>query len=224
MALPSLPAALVRAMLPLAEREEVLADLGAEYDARVVRDGRVAARWWLWRQVTGSLPALARRSWWRGRTGFDPRANVMRPGGPMLERAMIELRFVLRRLRTRPTYTLLAVLTLALGVGGSAAMAGIVRAVLLDPLPYRAEQKLVHFWGNWTPEEFLFLRDHAGRVAGVAGVAAYVGDDVTLEQPDAPTRLVPGAAASSELFATLGVAPLVGPGFAAGDDVPGSEP
>ena len=43
-----------------------------------------------------------------------------------------------RRLRTRPTYTALAMVTLALGVGGMAAIAGIVRPLLVNPLPYPA--------------------------------------------------------------------------------------
>ena len=77
-----LAAALLRALLPAAERDEVLGDLGDEYAHRRGTRGRVAAALWLWRQVLGSAPALLRRSWWRGWTGFEPAANRLLPGGP----------------------------------------------------------------------------------------------------------------------------------------------
>ncbi|HET9984479.1 MAG TPA: hypothetical protein VFQ38_12855, partial [Longimicrobiales bacterium] len=110
--LPRLPLALLRRLLPHAEREEVLSDLAAEHAERVERHGVAAARAWLWMQVAGSVPALVRRSWWRGRTGFEPASSRMRPGGPGLESWIMDARYALRRLRTRPAYALLAVATL----------------------------------------------------------------------------------------------------------------
>jgi hypothetical protein len=71
MSSPTLPERLLRALLPLAERDEVLADLRAERDERARRDGAAAARWWVWRQVAASVPALVGRTLWRGRTGFE---------------------------------------------------------------------------------------------------------------------------------------------------------
>src|SRR5213592_3927686 len=118
---------ILRALLPPAERDEILADLEREYRDRRTRDGRVPATRWVWTQILGSAPVLLRRTWWRGNSGFDSSSNSMNPGGPLMERWIVEARFALRRLRTRPTYTLLAVLTLAMGVGGMAAIAGIVR-------------------------------------------------------------------------------------------------
>lgn len=117
----------LRALLPIAERDEVLDDLRDEYARRRGRNGRAAAGLWLWRQVLGSAPALLRRSWWRGWTGFEPKANRWLPGGPLMESWILDLRYSARRLWSRPTYTLLAVLTLALGVGGTAAIFSIVR-------------------------------------------------------------------------------------------------
>ena len=49
--LPRLPAALLRAVLPRAERDEVLADVAAEFAAIAAREGRVAASGWLWTQL-----------------------------------------------------------------------------------------------------------------------------------------------------------------------------
>ncbi|HEX5581788.1 MAG TPA: ABC transporter permease, partial [Gemmatimonadaceae bacterium] len=221
--LPRLATALVGTLLPRAEREEVLADLGEEYGARVESDGALAARRWLWRQVFGSLPALLRRSWWRGWTGFEPRANRMRPGGPMLESWIMDARYAARRLVSRPTYALLAVLTLALGAGGTAAIFSVARTVLLEPLPIRDEGEVDVFWmdGSWNEAEFLAFRPH---FPGFRQVAAYRPNDLTLETGNGPLRLVTGIASSAELFDVLGAAPVLGRGFRPGDDVQGAEP
>lgn len=214
-----LPITLLRALLPLAERDEVAADLTAECDLRRATHGHGAAERWLWSQCVASVPALVRRSVWRGRTGFDPRSNAMNPGGPLVERWILETRYAARRLRTRPTYTILAVLTLALGVGGMAAISGIVRPLLVDPLPYPDDHQVAQFWshGNWEPREFATLRD---QWTGFTAVAAYRPKDATMERDGAPTRLIPGVAASSELFRVLGVKPLLGRTFEIGDDTP----
>jgi predicted permease len=209
--------------LPLAEREEARADLASEYEARRRRHGVLRAQIWAWTQLIRSLPALSRRTWSRGMTGFDPYANAMQPGGPLMERWMLDARYALRRLRTRPAYATLAVLTLALGVGGMAAISGIVRPLLVDPLPYRRPNELAQFWrpGDWRAKEVTLLRGHWD---GFSAVAAYRPADVTLERPGAPSRLVPGIASSAELFDVLGVAPLIGRGFARGEDLPGAAP
>jgi predicted permease len=215
--------ALLSAMLPRAERDEVLADLTAEYDEHVVAEGPAAARRWLWRQALRSAPALLGWSWWRGWTGFEPRANVFRPGGPMLRSWIADARYAARRLRTRPGYTFLAVLTLALGIGGTAAAFGIARPLIVDPLPYRNANEVASFWmpGWWTEEEFLHLR---GRIPGFRLVAAHRPGDVTMRDGDAPARLLPGLTTSAELFDVLGARPLIGRALQPGDDVQGAEP
>lgn len=219
---PWLPVAVFRALLPIAERDEVLDDLRAEYDERVAVSGRAAARRWIWRQAIGSLPALVGRGWWRGMTGFEPQANRMRPGGPMFESWIMDARYAARRLMSRPTYAALAVLTLALGAGGTAAIFSIVRTLLLDPLPIAREAQVGVLWfgGSWREQEFLHLRPN---FPGFQRMAAYRPNDVTLEVPGEPMRLVPGIAASAELFDVLGRAPMLGRGFRAGDDALGTE-
>ncbi len=218
-----LAAVLLRALLPAAEREEVLGDLGDEYAHRRDARGRVAAAFWLWRQVLGSTPALLRRSWWRGWTGFEPAANRLLPGGPGMESWIMDLRYAVRRLWSRPTYTFLAVLTLALGVGGTAAIFSIVRGLLLEPLPFEKEEEIGVFWqtSSWTEEEILFLRPD---YPGFRKVAGYRTEDVTMEAGDGPARLIPGISASSELFEVLGVRPALGRAFQPGDDRKGGDP
>ncbi len=221
--LPRLPMALLCALLPRAERDEVLADVRAEYVAIAAEHGLAAARRWLWRQALGSAPALLRWNWWRGWTGFEPRANAYRPGGPMLKSWITDARYAARRLRTRPTYTVLSILTLALGIGGTTAIFGVARPLLFDPLPYANAKEVVTFWmpGWWNEEEFMYFR---GRVPGFSAVGMHRSGDVTMRDGDAPTRLLPGRIVSAELFDVLGARPLLGRSFRQGDDVEGAEP
>jgi predicted permease len=135
---------------------------------------------------------------------------------------MADARYAARRLRARPTYALLAVLTLALGVGGTAAVFGVARRILVDPLPYAREQEVATFWSpyDWSEQEFLYLR---GRIPGFRQVASYMPNDVTLREGDAPARFVPGLASSAELFDVLGARPMLGRTFRTGEDAPGAE-
>ena len=134
-----------------------------------------------------------------------------------------DARYAARRLRSRPVYTLVAVLTLALGVGGMAAAYGIAQPLILGALPYKDADNLAVFWMPrwWTEEEFVSLR---GKFAGFAKVGAYRGGDLTLREGDAPARLIAGTRVSDELFDVLGVRPMIGRSFQRGDDAQGSAP
>lgn len=140
----------------------------------------------------------------------------------MLESWIMDVRYAARRLMARPTYALLAVLTLALGAGGTAAIFSIVRTLLLDPLPIVREEQVAVFWfdGSWNEAEFLHLR---GKFPGFERVGAYRPNDVTLEMDGAPMRLFEGVAVSSELFGVLGTPPLMGRTFQPGEDAVGPE-
>jgi hypothetical protein len=141
----------------------------------------------------------------------------------MLPVFLSDAKFALRRLRSRPAYAILSVLTLALGVGGTAAIFGIARPVLLDPLPYANADRAGMFWmdGSWTEEEFTYMRD---KFDGFAQVAGWRQGDVTLKQGDAPLRLIPGIATTGELFDVLGAPALVGRTLRVGDDMIGVPP
>ncbi|HVH58033.1 MAG TPA: ADOP family duplicated permease [Vicinamibacterales bacterium] len=220
---PTLAEAVFRGLLPIAERDEVLADFRAEYEMRALSTGRGSARRWALMQALFSIPALLRRGWWRGMTGFEPQANRMRPGGPMFESWIMDVRYAARRLMSRPTYALLAVLTLALGAGGTAAIFSVVRTLLLEPLPMANEEQVGVLWftGSWSEAEFLHLRPN---FQGFQSMAAYRPDGATLEVSGGPLRFIPGIATSAELFDVLGTAPMLGRTFKAGDDAPGAEP
>jgi predicted permease len=221
--LPRLPAALLRFVLPRAERDEILDDLAAEYSTRAASGGARSARRWLWGQALRSTPALLRWTWWRGWTGFEPRANAFRPGDLMLTNWLTDIRYTARRLRTRPAYTIVAVLTLALGIGGTAAVFGVARPLMFDPLPYANADSvgIFYFGGSWNEEEFTYLR---GKFPGFRSVAFYRQFDVTMREGDGPSRLIGGIGTSTELFDVLGVRPLIGAGFQPGADAATAEP
>jgi putative ABC transport system permease protein len=221
--MPRLPAAVICSLVPHAERGEVRAALAAEFAQRVRTTGEPAARHWVWTQAFRSAPGLLRWTAWRGATGYEPQSSAFQPRGPIVKTWLTDAHYAARRLRARPAYTLLAVLTLALGIGGTAAIFGLARPLIFDPLPYANANEVGTFWmpGWWNEEEFLYLRD---KFAGFRQVAAYRPRDVTMRDGDAPARLIPGIQASWELFDVLGARPMIGRTLQRGDDVAGAEP
>ena len=141
----------------------------------------------------------------------------------MFESWIMDARYAVRRLLSRPTYAALSVLTLALAAGGTAAIFSVVRALILDPLPIAREEQVGVLWfsGSWREQEFLGLRP---QFPGFQRMAAYRPEDLTLEMPGNPMRLVPGIAVSAEFFDVLGTPPELGRMFSAGEDVVGAEP
>lgn len=139
-----------------------------------------------------------------------------------MESWIMDLRYTFRRLLARPTYVLLAVLTLALGVGGTAATLSIVRGLLLEPLPYSREAEIAVFWNifDWSEAEVLHLRPDW---PGFERVAAYRPANVTLESSDGPARVLPGVSASAELFEVLGARAALGRVFKPAEDQQGVE-
>ena len=218
---PLIATALLRSLLPTAERIEVLDDLAAEYRERASRSPW-RARLWYWRQVAASVPPLVRRTVWRGQTGFEPNASRMQPGGPPVEQWIMDARLAVRRLVRRPRYATLAILTLALGIGGTAAVFGIARAIFFDPLPFKSPETIGLFSSQfgWSMQEFAYLRS---RVPGFSQVAQYRYTDATLELGDSPSQLVGYASASSELFDVLGTRPALGRTFESADEARGAE-
>ncbi|HKC86198.1 MAG TPA: permease prefix domain 1-containing protein, partial [Blastocatellia bacterium] len=121
----------------------------------------------------------------RGETAEQARAHARREFGNValvkevtrevwgwtpLERLLLDLRFGLRMLRKAPNITLIAVLTLALGIGANTAMFSAVDAVLIRPLPYVDAGRLVMIWDEMshigfpkhqsTPAEWREWRQH----------------------------------------------------------------
>src|SRR5262245_47839253 len=116
----------------------------------------------------------------------------------------------------------LAIVTLALGIGANTAIFSVVRAVVLQPLPYGDPDRLVMLWGKVAKGATTYLsapevRDYSAERPTFSSVAAYTGSAAILSGGSEPERVV-AAAVSPNLFATLGVPALVGRAFGPSDD------
>jgi predicted permease len=145
-------------------------------------------------------------------------------GTRALDDAAQDLRFAWRALRRRPGFSLVAAFTLALGIGATATLYGVVRAVLVAPLPYGGADRVVAVWSAWKgfDQTWLSYDEWEGYRAGC-------GRSPT--SPCSPTarrrsrrRRRGGArahgAVSANLFRVLQVSPSLGRGFTAEEDRP----
>jgi putative ABC transport system permease protein len=132
-----------------------------------------------------------------------------------------DLRFARRQLLEHPGFTVLAVLTLALGIGGTVALFSVVNGLLLRPLPYPDEDRLVSFWSdyNWRGEEFDLVKEIP---ESFESIAAYSNAGYTL-RTEAGSSIVLALVSSVELWDVLDVRPLLGRTFLPGEDRPGAE-
>lgn len=131
-----------------------------------------------------------------------------------------DLRLAVRAYLRQPGFAALAILIVALGAGANAAVYSVVRAVLLEPLPYSQPDRLIaiHPEGFVSNADIEFLRAHARTVSHVA--ASSPGWTMPLTGVGEPLRLT-ATSVSANLFETVGAAPLLGRTFTAGEDLPG---
>jgi predicted permease len=147
--------------------------------------------------------------------------------GELLHQLGQDVRYAARGLARAPGFAVIAVLTLALGIGANTAIFSVVNGVLLRPLPYAKPQQLVMVMSQFAqqgldqfpvdPGEFLELR---ARTHAFQDVGAYTTGAVNVGADDAPQR-VASAVVSPSLFSTLAVAPSQGHTFTAPEAAPG---
>ncbi|HKQ79270.1 MAG TPA: ABC transporter permease [Blastocatellia bacterium] len=145
-----------------------------------------------------------------------------------IEELWRDLRYGARTLRTRPGFTLIAVLTLALGIGANTAIFSIVNAVLLRPFPYKEPERLVilqeHYGaGGFSPSYPNFADWRAQNTLFDSMVAVRENESFNFTGGGEPERLE-GRLVSAEFFSTLGIKPLVGRDFRAEEDRPDATP
>ena len=140
-----------------------------------------------------------------------------------------DIRFGLRSLRKRPGATLIALVTLALGIGVNTAIFSAVDSILLRPLPLRDPERLVSVWektpamgiqqNEAAPANFFDIRNQN---QSFEALGAYGPLDINLTGSGEPERL-DGQLVTANVFSILGVAPALGRTFLPNEDQPGQE-
>jgi len=128
-----------------------------------------------------------------------------------------DLRFGLRMMVRNPVFTLIAVVTLALGIGANTAIFSVVDAVLLRPLPYPHADRLVFLWSTMNsqgvPQSGSALPDYHGwrdENKVFDGLGGFYYGDFNLATANEPPERIQGAYVSTDLFQILQVAPAMG--------------
>ena len=145
----------------------------------------------------------------------------------LLEDAWRDIRYGARMLRKSPGFTIVAVLTLALGIGANTAMFSVIDAVLLQPLPYAHPGQLVSVQQQASRGMNSFVSypnfvDWLSQNHVFSSMAAYVETDFTLTGSRYAVQL-PGEIVTWNTFRLLGVRPALGPGFLSQEVQAGSQ-
>jgi putative ABC transport system permease protein len=141
-----------------------------------------------------------------------------------------DLRYGARMLWNNPGFTLIAVLTLALGIGANTAIFGVVNAVLLRPLPFKESERLVMAWnrgpeaagGDRTPLAVADLLDWRAQNRSFADIEAFATTVFNYTGGESPER-VQAAQVTANLFSILGVSPSLGRNISPDEERPGAQ-
>jgi putative ABC transport system permease protein len=138
-----------------------------------------------------------------------------------------EVRFALRMLRKSPVFTLVALVTLALGIGANTAIFSVVDGIVLQPLDYANPERIVRLQTSWasepdadiSPAEYFDYRDQLDVFAAI-GVYAFSSPSIT---GDGEPERLRAAFVSSGMLPALGVQPLFGRTFTDEEESPGHD-
>jgi predicted permease len=163
--------------------------------------------------------------------GFEPTKEIYRErrGLPLLETVLQDLRYAVRTLWKNPGFTLIAVLTLALGIGANTAIFSMVNALLLHPYNFPELDRLVRVWENRGIDEgadarFIAPQDAADLLSGAPvfdALTTYKCGDFNLSA-EGNVQPVLGCHVSANFFKVLGVGPALGRPFSASEEQPGA--
>jgi predicted permease len=140
-----------------------------------------------------------------------------------------DLRYSVRMLLKKPSFTAVAVLALAIGIGANSAIFSVVNAILLRPLPYRNFQRISMIWmdnpklgvtEDW--HSYPNYIDYKEQNQTFEDMAAFNDRIFNLTGAGDPVRVV-GVWASASLFSVLGVEPALGRSFTEGEEEPGKD-
>src|ERR1700736_3656443 len=138
-----------------------------------------------------------------------------------------DLRQALRLLFKSSGFTVIAVLTLTLGIGANSAIFSVIDTVLLRPLPLPRPNELAMVWGKSAQSpgresqsfpDYLDFRDQAKTFSGLAAYS----EASTVLGSGAEAHELHGVAATADIFSVLDTAPMLGRAFTRAEDVPDS--
>jgi putative ABC transport system permease protein len=149
-------------------------------------------------------------------------------GWGALERFGQDIRLAVRQLAHSPGFTLLAVVTLGLGIGANTGMFGMIQTILFKPLPYPESERVVRVYrvtaqnrqGHIAPADYLAFRRAA---AGLGKIAAYLPANASLSEPGNPADMAYAARITANLFDLLGIPPQHGRSFRPEEESPGRD-
>ncbi|HKV34703.1 MAG TPA: ABC transporter permease [Pyrinomonadaceae bacterium] len=147
-----------------------------------------------------------------------------------METLINDIRYGFRGLRKQPGFTLIAVITLALGIGANTAIFSIISAVLLRQLPYVQSENLVVPWGNKddmlqaSALSYPDIADWRTQTQTLEYVAAYQRTRTLLRQPNADPEPITGATVDADFFPMLRVQAALGSVFTRDNDQVGAAP
>jgi len=135
--------------------------------------------------------------------------------------------YALRTLRRQPTFVLVAVFTLALGIGANTAIFSVIKTVVLNPLPYEDPEKIAILWevnpdGNQGPVSIPTFQDWQRDAKTLESLAAYRHVDFSYKGTGDPQN-VPGLRATPELFAVLKSTAALGRTFTPEEAIVGAD-
>lgn len=142
-----------------------------------------------------------------------------------------DVRFAVRSLAKKPGFTAVALVILAVGIGGNTAIFSVVRSVVLRPLPFETPERLIQVrgrdlqsgeLGNLSPADFMDFEREANSVARM-GANGWIGP-ATIVGADGSAERVGEVQVTEGFFPTLGVTPAMGRLFTPEEDRPGSDP
>jgi putative ABC transport system permease protein len=143
-----------------------------------------------------------------------------------MDNLLNDLRYAARVLAKNPGFTLIAVITLALGIGANTTIFSVVNGVLLSPLPYQEPERLVQVWETWPPGETYSggvspnnFADWRNQAQSFDELGAYWLWLYTLTGTSEPTE-VAGMKVSANFFALLGITPQMGRTFLPEEEQP----
>lgn len=140
-----------------------------------------------------------------------------------------DIRYGVRMLRKSPAFTVIALVTLALGIGANTAIFSIVNAVLLRPLPFPEPERLTFLTSVYSQDgtargaslSYPDFFDWRSTAKSFSSMASYHGDSTTLTGLERPLH-VTSAMVSGDFLTVLGAQPMLGRGFTREDEKPGT--